>query len=145
MTEVVLPGVVDPDGLELRARELAAPGKGQVVVPPALDPAAVGTLVVNGVTAWQVLHRTVRVAPGETVLVHGANGGVGTTLVQLAVHHGATVIGTAHPQHHGALRALGVSPVDYDDPHLAATVRALAPQGVAAVLDHLGGESLDRS
>ena len=84
------------------------PARNLVVVPRELDPAEVETLVVNGVTAWQMLHRTARVAPGETILVHGASGGVGTTLVQLAVHHGITVIGTAHPRHHDALRALGV-------------------------------------
>lgn len=116
-----------------------------VVVPRELDPAEVETLVVNGVTAWQMLHRSARVRRGETVLVHGASGGVGTTLVQLARHEGIPVVGTVHPRHHDALRALGVVPVDHDDPKLFETVRALAPQGVDAVLDHLGGESFDRS
>ena len=81
-----------------------------VDVPDGLDAAEVETLIVNGVTAWQMLHRTARVRAGETVLVHGANGGVGTTLVQLAVHAGVRVVGTAHPRHHEALRSLGVDP-----------------------------------
>lgn len=123
----------------------ALPAADLVVVPRELDPAEVETLVVNGVTAWQMLHRSARVRRGETVLVHGASGGVGTTLVQLALHEGAVVIGTAHPRHHEALRALGVLPVDDDDPQLFQTVRSLAPQGVDAAFDHLGGESLDRS
>jgi NADPH2:quinone reductase len=111
-------------------------------VPEGVDPAEAETIVVNGVTAWQMLHRTAKVKPGQTILVHGANGGVGTTLVQLALHHGVRVIGTASPRHHEALRELGVIPVDYNDPDLGARVRELAPNGVDAVFDHLGGESL---
>jgi NADPH2:quinone reductase len=55
------------------------------------------------------------------------------------------VIGTASPRHHDALRALGVEPIDYRDPGLAARVRELAPGGVDAVFDHLGGASVTRS
>ena len=92
-----------------------------------------------------MLHRSARVQPGQTVLVHGANGGVGTTLVQLARQAGARVIGTASPRHHDQLRALGAEPVDYHDPDLAGKVRALAPDGVDAVFDHLGLDSARRS
>ena len=116
-----------------------------VDVPAALDPAEVETLIVNGVTAWQMLHRTAHIRPGETVLVHGANGGVGTTLVQLAAHAGVRVIGTAHHGHHDTLRSLGATPVDYDDPQLRETLQKLAPAGFDAIFDHLGGESLDLS
>jgi len=49
------------------------------------------------------------------------------------------------PRHHDALRALGVEPIDYRDPDLAARVRGLAPHGVDAVFDHLGGASVTRS
>jgi NADPH2:quinone reductase len=79
------------------------------------------------------------------VLVLGASGGVGSILVQLARQAGARVIGTASPRHHEALRELGVEPVDYRDPGLAARVRELAPDGVDAVFDHLGGDSVTRS
>jgi NADPH:quinone reductase-like Zn-dependent oxidoreductase len=220
-TEVVLPGVVEPSGLQLRQRTLPPPAAGQalvrveasgvsfaeqgmrrdrypgqpkfpfvpgydligvvtavgpdvdpalagrrvaaltktggwasyalvpastlVEVPDGVDPAEAETVVVNGITAWQMLHRAARVQAGQTVLVHGANGGVGTTLVQLARHAGARVIGTASPKHHDRLRALGVEPLDYRDPDLAARVRELAPGGVDAVLDHIGGRSVRRS
>lgn len=220
--EVVLPGRVDPDGLQVRTRELAGPGRGHVVVaveasgvsfaeqamrrgrypgqprfpfvpgydvvgtvaatgpgvdpglrgrrvaavtktggwashvvlaardllpvPDGLDPAEVETLVVNGLTAWQMLHRSAEVQPGQVILVHGANGGVGTTLAQLARHHGVRVIGAARPEHHDALRALGVEPVNYTDPvAMDAGVRALAPRGVDAVFDNVGGATLTRS
>jgi NADPH:quinone reductase-like Zn-dependent oxidoreductase len=116
-----------------------------VPVPGGVDPAEAETVVVNGVTAWQMLHRSARVQAGQTVLVHGANGGVGTILVQLARHAGARVIGTARPKHHDRLRAMGVEPLDYRDPDLAARVRELAPGGVDAVFDHLGLDSARRS
>jgi len=220
-TEVVLPGVVEPSGLEIRRRALPPPRKGQalvrveasgvsfaeqamrrdrypgqpafpfvpgydlvgtvtaagagvdptligarvaamtktggwashallaaedlVPVPAGLDPAAVETLVVNGLTAWQMLHRKATVQRGQAIVVHGANGGVGTTLVQLAVDAGVRVLGTASPRHHQALEDLGAEPIDYDDPDLAGRVRALAPRGVDAVFDHIGGPTLDAS
>jgi NADPH:quinone reductase-like Zn-dependent oxidoreductase len=86
-----------------------------------------------------MLHRAATVAPGGTVLVFGANGGVGGILVQLAQHHGLRVIGAASPRHHDALRRVGVVPVDYADPELAARVREQAPGGVDAVFDNIGG------
>lgn len=116
-----------------------------VPVPEGADSAEVETLVVNGITAWQMLHRKARVKTGETILVHGASGGVGTTLVQLARASGIRVIGTASPRHHEALRELGVEPLDYNDPRLSDRVRELEPDGVAAAFDHLGGESFRRS
>jgi NADPH:quinone reductase-like Zn-dependent oxidoreductase len=220
-TQVVLPGVVEPSGLQVRQRTLAPPAAGEVLVkveaagvsfaeqgmrrnrypgqpkfpfvpgydlvgvvtavgpggdqdligrrvaaltkiggwasyalvpaahlaevPDGVGPAEAETMVVNGITAWQMLHRAARVRRGQTVLVHGANGGVGTILVQLARHAGATVIGTASARYHDQLRALGVRPVDYHAPDLAARVRELAPGGVDAVFDHLGGRSVRRS
>jgi len=116
-----------------------------VPVPAGLDPGEVETLVVSGLTAYQMLHRRAKVRAGQTVLIHGVNGGVGTTLAQLARHAGVRVIGTSSPRHHAALRELGVLPVDYNDPDLVARVRELAPDGVDAVFDHLGGESITRS
>ena len=92
-----------------------------------------------------MLYRKAHAKPGQTILVHGANGGVGGILIQLARHAGVRVIGTAAPRHHDALRELGVEPVDYGDADLAGTVRAMAPNGVDAVFDHLGGPSFQRS
>lgn len=114
-------------------------------VPAGLGAAEVETLIVNGITAWQMLHRTAGVRRGGRVVVLGANGGVGTTLVQLARAAGITVIGTASSRHHDLLRALGAEPVDSRDPELSARIRRLAPEGVDAVFDHVGGEGLVRS
>ncbi|MDQ1027130.1 NADPH:quinone reductase-like Zn-dependent oxidoreductase [Streptomyces umbrinus] len=112
-----------------------------VPVPDGVGAAEAETLVVNGITAWQMLHRKARVRAGHTVLVHGANGGVGSVLVQLAQAAGAKVIGTASARHHDALRAQGVTPVDYRTEDIPARVRELAPGGVDAVFDHVGGRS----
>ncbi|MFG3055372.1 medium chain dehydrogenase/reductase family protein [Kitasatospora sp. NPDC048239] len=113
-----------------------------VEVPEGVGAAEAETAVVNGLTAWQMLHRKARVRSGQTVLVHGANGGVGSVLVQLALAAGARVIGTASARHHDALRALGVTPVDYRGDDVPARVRELAPNGVDAVFDHVGGRSI---
>lgn len=115
-----------------------------VPVPADLDAGLAAAATMNGVTAWQMVHEVARVRAGQTVLVHGASGGVGTLLVQLAVAAGARVLGTASVPKHDAVRALGAEPVDYRQ-DVAAAVRALAPGGVDAVFDHLGGDSLRES
>ncbi|GLK15585.1 zinc-binding dehydrogenase [Herbiconiux flava] len=112
-----------------------------VPVPAAVSAEDAETVVVNGVTAWQMLNRSARVRRGGTVLLFGANGGVGGILSQLALHQGVRVIGAASPRHHEALRAAGVEPVDYADPELEARVRELAPGGVDAVFDNVGDET----
>ncbi|MEU7053894.1 zinc-binding dehydrogenase, partial [Streptomyces eurythermus] len=85
------------------------------------------------------------VRAGQTVLVHGANGGVGSVLVQLARAAGARVIGTASARHHAALREQGVTPIDYRTENIPARVRELAPHGVDAVFDHVGGRGITDS
>jgi NADPH:quinone reductase-like Zn-dependent oxidoreductase len=116
-----------------------------VAVPDGVSSTAAETVAVNGVTAWQMLHRTAGVRSGGTVVVLGANGGVGSTLVQLARHAGITVIGTASPRHHDTVRGLGAIPVDYRDPAMYRRIREIAPDGVDAVFDHVGGAGLGES
>ncbi|GAA3273552.1 zinc-binding dehydrogenase [Dactylosporangium vinaceum] len=116
-----------------------------VQVPDGVGADEAETLVVNGLTAYQMLHGSAKVRAGQTVLVLGASGGVGSILVQLARLAGVRVIGTASPRHHEALRALGAEAIDYHDSDVAARVRELAPDGVDAVFDHLGGASVGRS
>jgi NADPH:quinone reductase-like Zn-dependent oxidoreductase len=213
-TEIVLPGLVEPDGLRVEHRELPRPGAGEALVrveasgisfaeqqmrrgkyydqPPfpfvpgydvvgtvleAGDPALVGqrvaamtkiggwsshlvvpaadlvpvpagldaadaeTFVVNGITAYQMLHRIARVKAGGTILVHGASGGVGTTLVQLAHAAGIEVIGTASARNLDVVTALGATAVDYRG-DVPARVRELVPGGVDAVFDHVGGPGI---
>jgi synaptic vesicle membrane protein VAT-1 len=113
-----------------------------VPVPKGISAAEAETVVINGITAWQMLHRKARVRARQTVLVHGANGGVGSVLVQLAQAAGAKVIGTASARHHAALREQGVTPIDYRTENIPDRVRQLAPAGVDAVFDHVGGRGI---
>ncbi|HEX2131553.1 MAG TPA: medium chain dehydrogenase/reductase family protein [Actinophytocola sp.] len=113
-----------------------------VRVPAGIEPGTAAAVVMNGVTAWQMAHQVARVREGQTVLVHGASGGVGSLLVRLAVRAGARVLGTASASKHEAVRALGAEPIDYRAGDVPARVRELAPGGVDAVFDHVGGQSL---
>ncbi|MDT2004652.1 NADP-dependent oxidoreductase [Rhodococcus opacus] len=91
------------------------------------------TIPVAGEAATRGL-RILKLKAGETLLVNGASGAVGTLAAQLALESGVTVIGTASEKHHDALRELGVTPTTYGE-GLADRVRELAPNGVDAVLD----------
>src|SRR3954449_8158169 len=151
-TVVAVGGGVDPTLVGCRVAALTKVGgwAGAVVLdaadlvpgPDGVDPAAAETVVVNGITAWQMLHRKARVQAGGTILVHGANGGVGSPLVQRARHAGIGVLGTCSARNADAVRALGAEPLDYAAPDLPGRVRALAPGGVDAVFDHLGGPGI---
>ena len=113
-----------------------------VPVPEGVEPAEAVAVVTNGVTAWQMLDRAAKVRPGKTVVVHGASGGVGTLLVQLARLSGAEVIGTASASKHAGVRTLGALPIDYRKGDVPTRVRQIAPDGVDAVFDHVGGAGL---
>jgi len=124
------------------AAELVVPAQALVPKPPPLDWAQASGLMLTGATAWHALAVT-EVHEGDTVLIHGASGGVGTMAVQLAVGRGARVIGTASPARHEFLRQLGATPVAYGD-GLADRVRDVAVKGageaggVDAALDLVG-------
>jgi NADPH:quinone reductase len=118
------------------AAELVLPAESVVPKPAALDWAQAAGLMVTGVTAWHAMTVT-DVHAGDTVLIHGAAGGVGAMAVQLAVVRGATVVGTASPPRHAFLRGLGAIPVAYG-PGLAGRVRAAAQDGVSAAVDTVG-------
>jgi NADPH:quinone reductase-like Zn-dependent oxidoreductase len=116
-----------------------------VPVPAGLDLEAAAALVLDGVTAWQLLHRAARIRPGERVLVHGGAGGVGTLVLQLARLAGATAYATASAPKHPVVERLGATPVDYRREDFVTAVRRLAPAGVDVVLDPVGGAHLARS
>ena len=90
-----------------------------------------------GLTAFQVLNR-LGLKSGETVLIHGGAGGVGSLGIQIAVARGASVIATASEKNHEFLRSLGAEPVAYGE-GLAERVRGLRPNGVDVVADFVGG------
>lgn len=96
-----------------------------------------GSLFVAGATAYAMV-RAVSASPGDTVVVSGAAGGVGSIAVQLAAGAGATVIGLASEAHHGWLSGHGVIPVTYGE-GVADRIRAASGGKVDALLDTQGG------
>jgi NADPH:quinone reductase-like Zn-dependent oxidoreductase len=98
-------------------------------------------LPLAGLTAYQAVVRALRVRDGETMLIHGASGGVGSLAAQIAVARGARVLGSASPRNHAYLASLGAEPVRHG-PALAAEVRGLAPGGVDVVLHVAGPQAL---
>ncbi|MFB7376205.1 NADP-dependent oxidoreductase [Kitasatospora purpeofusca] len=125
------------------AELVAAPVRTLARKPAALDWAQAGGLPLAGLTALQSL-RAVGAGPGDTVLVHAAAGGVGHLAVQIARALGARVIGTAGERNHDYLRELGAEPVRYGE-GLAERVGALAPEGVDAAVDLVGGDAVEVS
>ncbi len=111
--------------------------------PAGLDWERAVALPVAGEAAQRVL-RLLGVEPGETLLVHGAAGAVGTIVVQLAAALGARVIGTAGPSNQDYVTSLGATATLYGD-GLVERVQALAPAGVDAVLDVAGKGALEDS
>jgi NADPH:quinone reductase-like Zn-dependent oxidoreductase len=126
------------------AEELVVAGDAITPKPAGLPWEQAAGLLLTGVTAVHAL-AAARVDPGQTVLIHGAAGGVGLMAVQLAAENGATVIGTASAGKHDLLRGFGTVPVNYG-PGLADRVRAAAPGGIDAALDFVGtDEAIDVS
>ena len=106
-----------------------------VVVPEALDAAAVVALPLNYGTAYQMIHRVAKVRAGQTALVTGANGGVGTALLELLRPLGVKTFGTAHPRHFDLVREYGAEPLEARTRPLDQTV----PEKVDVCFDILGG------
>lgn len=125
------------------AEAVVVPATQVVAKPRMMSWAVAGALSASGQTAHTAVE-ALGIRERDTVLVHGAAGGVGTIAVQLARLRGARVIGTASRENHEYLRSLGVEPVLYG-PGLAERVRALAPRGVHAALDGAGRGALDAS
>ncbi|WP_370619759.1 NADP-dependent oxidoreductase [Mumia sp. Pv 4-285] len=123
------------------AEYVAVPVRTLAKKPASLGFEAAAGVPLAGLTALQTVRRA-GVSAGQTVLVHAAAGGVGSFAVQLAVHAGARVIGTASERNHDYVRSLGAEPVAYGD-GLVDRARGLAPDGFDVILDYVGGEALD--
>ena len=94
-------------------------------------------LPLAGLTAYQSIVHTLKLTRGETILIHGASGVVGSLAAQIAVQQGARVIGSASAANRGYLRSIAVEPVLYGD-HLVRDARAIVPDGVDAIFDCVG-------
>lgn len=116
-----------------------------VSVPAALDPVEAVAMVLNYVTAYQMLHRTAKLTRGQSILIHGAAGGIGTALLQLGQLVGVTMYGTASKESHHAVKALGGIPIDYKRVDFVDEITRLTDGGVNAVFDGIGGAHVWRS
>ncbi|KQU07054.1 NADPH:quinone reductase [Rhodococcus sp. Leaf7] len=124
--------------------EYALAGNSAVAIKPAdLSWEQAVALPIAGATAERVLD-LLEVAAGETVLLHGASGAVGTIAIQLATARGARVIATAGPANQDYITSLGAVATEYGE-GLVDRVKALAPYGVDAVFDLAGRGALDDS
>jgi len=116
----------------LRHREL-------VPAPPGLDAAEAVSLVLNYVTAYQMMVRSAKVKPGQRVLIHGASGGVGTALLQLGRLAGLEMYGTCSSKGAAAVSELGGIPIDYKNQDFIEEIHRLTKEGVDVVFDPIGG------
>ena len=122
------------------SRYIVLPESELFPMPAGVDPAEAVSLVVNYTTAYQLIHRIAKLRQGESVLIHGAAGGVGTAALQLGKLAGLKMFGTASKPKHDLVTALGGIPIDYRNEDF--TKRAA---GVDAVFDPIGGRNWLRS
>ena len=124
---------------------ICLPQRELVPVPSGLDPAEAVSLILNYVTAYQMMHRSASVRAGQSVLIHGASGGVGTALLQLGRVAGLEMFGTCSPRGASAVSELGAIPIDYQRQDFVKEIHRLAGEGVDVVFDSIGGTHIWRS
>ena len=124
---------------------ICLPQRELVPVPSGLDPAEAVALVLNYITAYQMLHHSAKVRPGQRALIHGAAGGVGTALLQLGRLTGLEMYGTCSSRGASAVSALGGIPIDYQQQDFVQEIHRLTSEGVDVVFDGIGGSNLWRS
>jgi len=127
------------------AEYLCLPATELVPVSPRLDPAEAVCLILNYVTAYQMLHRSAQAKRGETALILSAAGGVGTALLQLARLHGVETYGTASTGKLKTVESLGGHAIDYKRTDFLRCIRNSASGGVDMVFDGLAGWNVLRS
>ncbi len=124
------------------AEFVCLPHQELVPVPDGLDPAEAVSLVLNYITAYQMMHRSAKVKPRHRALIHGAAGGVGTALLQLGHLAGLEMYGTCSPRGAQTVTSLGGVPIDYRNQDFVTEILRLTSDGVDAVFDHIGGAHL---
>jgi NADPH:quinone reductase-like Zn-dependent oxidoreductase len=127
---------------EGQAELINLPEKYLIPVPEGVDGKAAVSLILDWVTAFQMLHRAAHVTAGQKIFVHALSGAVGGALLRLGQLQGSQVFGTASSTKHDELRQLGAVPFDYSNKNWIA---AMQEPGVDAVFDPLGFESFDES
>jgi NADPH:quinone reductase-like Zn-dependent oxidoreductase len=98
-----------------------------------------------GLTAYQSLYVAGNLMEGESVLILGASGGIGTLGIQLAKAKGATVVGVASAKNHGYMKELGADyTIDYQNAQIGEEVKKAFPEGVDLIFDAASGETLQQ-
>jgi NADPH:quinone reductase-like Zn-dependent oxidoreductase len=121
---------------------ICLPAAELVPVPEEVDASEAVCLVLQYVTAYQLLHRVARVKPGDRILIHGAAGGVGTALLELGKLANLQMYGTASQAKHELVSNLGGVPIDYKHENFVKRVYSLTGDGVDVVFDAIGGTHL---
>ena len=127
------------------AQYVCLPRRKFIPVPAGVDPAEAVAVVLNYITAYQMLHRAAKVKPGQRVLIHGASGGVGTALLQLGQLADVQMYGTCSAEAADVVRQLGATPIDYRNSDFVEEIHRITADGVDAVFDGIGGDNLWRS
>jgi NADPH2:quinone reductase len=127
------------------AEFVCLPQRELVPVPSGLDAAEAVSVILNYITAYQMLHRSAMVKPGHRVLFHGASGGVGTALLQLGRLVDLEMYGTCSSRGAAAVSELGGVPIDYRNQDYVKEIHRLTGDGVDAVFDPIGGAHLWQS
>jgi NADPH:quinone reductase-like Zn-dependent oxidoreductase len=127
------------------AEFVCLPHRELVPVPAGVDAAEAVCLILNYVTAYQMLHRSAKVRTGQRVLIHGAAGGVGSALLQLGRLAGLEMYGTCSSQGAPAVSDLGAIPMDYQKVDFVEEVHRRTGEGVDVVFDGIGGSHIWRS
>jgi len=110
-----------------------------VKVPDGLDDVEAVSVILNYVTAYQMIHRKARLRPGQSALVNAANGGVGQALLDLLRAHGVLAVGAAAKQRHDIVASYGAIPIEGRSVPLDVGVHAVRVEGVDAAFDGVGG------
>ena len=111
-------------------------------IPGDVSDSDAAAVILNYVTAWQMIHRVAKVRTRQIALVTGAAGGVGTAALQLLRLAGVKTYGAASEKKHALLRSLGAIPIDYRSGRLDRKMRSLEPDGVDCVFDAVGGANI---
>jgi NADPH:quinone reductase-like Zn-dependent oxidoreductase len=127
------------------AEFVCLPRRELVPAPSGSDAAEAVSLVLNYVTAYQMLHRSAKVRPGQRVLIHGAAGGVGSALLQLGRLGGLEMYGTCSSPGASTVSDLGGVPIDYQHVDFLKEIHRLTSDGVEVVFDGMGGSHIWRS
>lgn len=121
------------------AEFVCLPQRELIPVPSGLDVAEAVSLILNYITAYQMLHRSAQVRAGQRVLIHGAAGGVGSALLQLGRLAGLEMYGTCSSRGASAVSELGAIPIDYQQQDFVKEIHRLTREGVDVVFDPIGG------